>query len=36
MKMKIGDQKIDILIKTAGDTIKLVYQHAFEQAISLC
>ena len=36
MKMKIGDQKIDILIKTASDTNKLVYRQALEQGIPLC
>ncbi len=36
IKMKIGDQKIDILIKTASDTNKLVYRQALEQGIPLC
>jgi uncharacterized protein len=36
LKLAIGDQKIDILIKTIDDTNKLVYQQAMDQGIPLC
>jgi len=36
LKMKIGDQKIDILIKTPDKTVNSFYQQAEMKGIPLC
>jgi predicted nucleotidyltransferase len=36
LKIKIGDQKIDVLVKTSADADKQIFQSAEQQGIPLC